>query len=169
MRRISTVLLLAFSVTLFGQIQDPVDWTFTWNESDNGTYELISTATIEEGWKIYSQYLESDDGPVRTSFWYDDETGFEPIGKNEETGSIEEGFDAIFGMNVVSIKKEATFTQRIRLQNGYTGPITGYLEFMACDDEMCLPPTEELFSFAVPAPDGSGGEQASASGKMIPL
>jgi thiol:disulfide interchange protein DsbD len=162
MRRISTVLLLAFSVTLFGQIQDPVDWTFTWNELDNGTYELISTATIEEGWKIYSQYLESDDGPIRTSFFYDDETGFETIGKNEETGDIEKGYDDIFGMDVVSIKKKATFTQRIRLQEGYTGPITGYLEFMACNDEMCLPPTEEMFSFDVPGPDVSDGEPASA-------
>jgi len=159
MRRICTLLLLALSGTLFGQIQDPVDWTFTWNELDNGNYELISTATIEDGWKIYSQYLESDDGPVRTSFMYDDESAFEMVGKNEEGGDIEQGFDDLFGMNVISLKKKATFTQRIRLKEGMSGPITGYLEFMACNDEMCLPPTEEMFSFDIPA---SGGDVAAS-------
>jgi len=165
MRRICTLLLLVFSGTLFGQIQDPIDWSFSWNELENGTYELVSTATIEEGWKIYSQYLESDDGPVRTSFWYDDESGFEAIGKNEESGDIEKGFDDLFGMNVIAIKKKATFTQRIRLKEGFSGPITGYVEFMACNDEMCLPPSEEMFSFDVPAPDGNVAEQATVSGE----
>ncbi len=162
MRRICTLLFFALSGILYGQIQDPVDWTFSWKELDDGTYELISTATIEEGWKIYSQYLESDDGPVRTSFMYDDESGFAMVGKNEEAGDIEKGFDDLFGMNVISLKKKATFTQRIRLEDGHTGPITGYLEFMACNDEMCLPPTEEMFSFDLPASKANEASEETA-------
>ena len=140
--------LLSFSVA--SQIQEPVVWSFDFNDLGNQEYELIFSAEIEKGWKIYSQYLESDDGPVRTSFFYDQPDEIELLGPNEESGKIKEGYEELFEMTVISIAQKATFSQKIR----YTGdqPVIGYLEFMACNDEMCLPPSDVSFSFTLPVP-----------------
>ena len=112
-------------------------------------YLLHFKAIIENGWKIYSQYLESDDGPVRTSFNYDEGDHFELIGKNEEKGKIKSGYEALFDMEVVSISAPyADFVQKVKISDD-TKNNTGYLEFMTCNDERCLPPTPVDFDFSL--------------------
>jgi thiol:disulfide interchange protein DsbD len=108
-------------------------------------YELIFVANIQDGWNTYSQYLESDDGPVRTSFHYDKGT-FQLVGKNIEEGDRKEGHDKMFDMNVIKLLHTATFRQKIKVTDP-SKPITGYVEYMCCNDEKCLPPTEFAFKF----------------------
>jgi len=62
------VVLVSTSVAAFGQILEPVKWTMDQKHIAGDEFELVFTAKIEDGWKVYSQYLESDDGPIRTSF-----------------------------------------------------------------------------------------------------
>jgi hypothetical protein len=124
------------------------------------------TATIDPGWAIYSQYLEDEDGPIPTSFQYDEEGHFELIGKNEETGNRKEAFDPIFEMNVIKFTKKAIFTQKVKATD-LSKPITGYLTYMTCDDERCLPPTDFDFSFQLAAPKEAPakGESGQAAPK----
>lgn len=151
MKSLLLTLFAALTLSLSAQIQEPVTWSFDVRVLENQEFELIFTADIEEGWKIYSQYLESDDGPVRTSFYYDQPELIELIGKNRESGDIKEGYDDLFGMNVVAIAHQAVFSQKIKSHG--TQLVAGYLEFMACNDEMCLPPTEVEFAISLPGND----------------
>jgi len=174
MRLAVLFVLSLISLHVQGQIYNPVTWSTSHEKLDDNTYQLIFTANIEEGWNMYSQYLESDDGPVRTSFHYDEAEGFSLVGKNEESGKIKEGYDEMFGMNVIKLQGEITFTQKVTLSAMPT-TITGYVEYMVCDDERCLPPTEQEFSFtlgnkgqgAAPSPDknkpGEAAEQSASS------
>ncbi|MGB1217615.1 MAG: protein-disulfide reductase DsbD domain-containing protein, partial [Saprospiraceae bacterium] len=128
------------------QILNPVKWLY--DVKQNGDeYEVVFKAQMEDGWYTYSQYLESDDGPIRTSFVYQDKSGnFEMLGKNEESSKNKvEGHDKIFDMNVIKFKKEVTFTQKLKAKDA-SKPLVGYLEYMACDAEKCLPPDEVAFS-----------------------
>jgi len=129
----------------FAQIPQPVQWEFETKKVSDDTYELIYKAEVEEGWSIYSQYLESDEGPIATAFEYDTE-GFELVGKNEETGDITTTYDELFAMNLIKLHGAVTFTQTIKVTNT-SEPIEGYLTFMACDKERCLPPEDVDFSF----------------------
>ena len=106
------VILASFSVQLSAQIYNPVKWSTDYKQIGDNEFNLIFTATIEDGWSIYSQYLESDDGPVRTSFEFDTGAHFELVGKNEESGNRKEAFDDLFGMNVIKFSKKAIFTQK---------------------------------------------------------
>lgn len=143
-------LLLSVFMThaLHAQFANPVTWSYNYEALGDNEYELIFTAEIEEGWKIYSQYLESDDGPIRTSFHYDNSDAVELIGKNEESGKISKAYEPLFDMEIISIKGIATFRQKIRLLDA-SQPLTGYLEYMSCNDETCTPPMEEMFSFSL--------------------
>lgn len=136
------------------QILEPVKWDWkVENTNKTDEYKLVFHANIEEGWKVYSQYLESDDGPVRTSFNFEGADNVEFLGKNEESGKIKSGYDKMFDMNVISINApKATFTQRVKVKE-YGSKVTGYLEFMTCNDQQCLPPTAIDFSFDIPRPE----------------
>ena len=151
--RYLTPFILLLTLSLNAQVLDPVKWSFDQKHIDGNEFELIFKASIDEGWTIYSQYLTSDDGPVRTSFFYD-EGAFEKIGKTKEEGPKKEGYDKIFEMDVIKFYKKATFTQRVKVSD-YSKPITGYLEFMTCDATRCLPPTEVDFSFTLQAPNAA--------------
>jgi thiol:disulfide interchange protein len=132
------------------QVLQPVKWTFDSEHVEGNQYDLIFKAKIDDGWTIYSQYLESDDGPIRTSFVIEEPASLKKVGKNKETSpKRKEGFDELFEMNVIKFAKSATFTQRIEVKDNKT-PIIGYLEFMACDKEKCLPPSEVEFEINLP-------------------
>ncbi|MCB0703805.1 MAG: thioredoxin family protein [Saprospiraceae bacterium] len=125
---------------------DPVHWSYGFNKIDDTTFDLIVSAKIDEGWAVYSQFLESDDGPIATYFDFEEGDHYSLIGKAEESGGIKKSFDPVFEMELVKFFHDAVFTQRVKVTDP-TKPVTGYFEFMTCDDTRCLPPKEVEFSF----------------------
>lgn len=143
-------LLLSLSFGLQAQILNPVSWSTSYKQISDTEFDLVFTAKMDDGWVIYSQYLSGDDGPIPTSFNYEKGDHFTLVGKNKEAGDRKEVFDKLFNMTVVKFAHQATFTQRVKV-NDFSKPITGYIEFMTCNDEKCLPPAEEEFSFELVA------------------
>lgn len=140
---------LFFAFASFGQILTPVKWSFESKQISDTEFDLIFTAKIDDGWTIYSQFLDGEDGPVPTTFFFDDkEKHYSKMGKVEESPENRKTqHDDIFDMEVTKFYKKATFTQRVKVTADK--PITGFLEFMTCDATKCLPPAEVDFSFSV--------------------
>ena len=158
---IFAVLLVALAFPVFSQIENPVHWKTEWKKLSGNEVELAFIADIDPGWYIYSQYLESDDGPIRTSFHYENGPHFQLIGKCTEEGKRKEGFDEIFNMDVIKFSGKTIFRQRVKVLNPKAA-IKGYLEFMTCDNDQCLPPTEVDFNFDV---SGAGTAAAVPAGE----
>lgn len=137
---------MAIATSLCAQL-DPVKWSFAAKKISQTEYDLILTADVAKGWYVYSQYLESDEGPIATSFIFDENDSFELMGETAESGNKKEGYDEIFGMNLIKFGGKVAFTQRIKL-TGKPEKINGSLEFMTCDDEQCLPP--KTVDFVIP-------------------
>lgn len=131
---------------LSAQVLEPVKWKFHTKNISSNEFNLIFEAKLDKGWYVYSQTIEGD-GPVPTSFHFEAHPDFELIGSTAEIGDkIKEGMDEVFGMHIKKFGEKARFTQKIKL-NAAQAKITGYLEFMTCDDEKCLPPNQVEFSF----------------------
>ena len=139
-------LALAAASSIHAQL-NPVKWSYEAVKVADGVYDLTFTAHIQDGWYVYSQYLESDEGPIPTSFHFDDNEMVVLEGKTEEAGHRHEGYDELFMMDIVKFSGEPTFTQRVQLKGSTT--LKGYLEFMTCDNERCLPPSEVPFQFTL--------------------
>ena len=143
--------VLFFAIALFtfsalsAQNLNPVKWTYEAKKVADGEYDLVFVPHIMEGWYVYSQYLESDEGPIPTSFTFHENASVEMVGKTTEDGDKHEGYDDMFGMNVVKFSGQPQFTQRVKT-SGET-VLTGFVEFMTCDNNRCLPPTEVEFTF----------------------
>lgn len=143
------LLLLVFSVVfttqlLVAQAPNPVSWTYNAVKVSEAEYDIVFTATVENGWYVYSQHLD-EGGPIPTSFEFNSNDNMELVGKTKEEGNKKEAFDDLFGMNVIKFLDKATFTQRIKLK-GTIPSIQGYLTFMTCNGESCLPPQDIDFN-----------------------
>jgi thiol:disulfide interchange protein DsbD len=148
--------LLFFIANTSGQMFDPVKWSFSTKQVSNAEYDLIFTANIQDGWTIYSQFLDGEDGPVPTSFNFEAGSHYAKAGKTQESPENRKTLhDEVFDMEVTKFYKKATFTQRVKVSD-FAKPVTGYLEFMTCDNARCLPPAEVEFSFEL-KPAGSTG------------
>ncbi|MEY3421620.1 MAG: hypothetical protein RIR48_1916, partial [Bacteroidota bacterium] len=137
-----------------GKILNPVKWRFEIEKISGSDYKLKYIASVDKGWTVYSIYT-SDDGPVPTSVNYDDKSGIELVGKAIEFGAKKEGMDPLFDVNVIKFTADKPYVieQKIKVTNA-AKPIIGYINFMACDNEKCLPPTDAEFTFRIP-PDGA--------------
>jgi len=160
MRYLAIAINIFLSLSLFAQIEEPVEWSFESKHLGNNEFDLISTATVEKGWYIYSQDL-ADDGPVPTTFNFTPkESRYELVGRTDEDGNFIEGFDKIFEMHVKKFKNKAVFTQRVKLKKKRAS-IKGSLEFMTCNDEKCLPPEMVEFKFTPSTDDPIGKSNIS--------
>jgi thiol:disulfide interchange protein DsbD len=137
-----------FSIQINAQIITGAKWTFTAEQKNDKEATLIFKAKIKEKFHIYSQFLPSNDGPVPTSFSFKKNKNYTTVGKVEE-GHAEEVFDQQFQMNVKFFADEAEFKQKIKINSPEKFKVIGTLEYMACDDRMCLPPEPVDFEFVI--------------------
>ena len=135
-----TLLLLVFTITsIQSQIIDPVQWETTVKKNADNGYTLIATAIIESGYHLYSQDVP-EDGPIPTTFTFYTNDTFELVGNtNEEEGETVD--DPVFKMKIKYFDNKAEFNQRIRVLSEELFVIKGEVEYMACDDKFCTPPT----------------------------
>ena len=133
-----------FVSNLQGQVLNPVKWSITSEHLGGEEHNLIFTANMDDPWTVYSQFT-SDEGPYPTTITFESD-GFEAIGKAVETGHKKEGFDKMFGVDVIKFLADKPFiiTQKVKAPSGTE--VTGYLTFMTCNAEMCLPPNDVEFS-----------------------
>ncbi|MFW5543882.1 MAG: cytochrome c biogenesis protein CcdA [Prevotella sp.] len=102
--------------------------------------EIVFTGKIDKGWHVYSTNLGSD-GPIEATFHTDKMDGVELVGKLTHRGREISQYDNIFGMKLRYFENSVQFVQKIK----FTKPnfkLDCYLEFGACNDEMCMPPTQ---------------------------
>ena len=155
------------SGSIHSQIFDPVKWHFESKNIGPDTYELIFTAVIDDGWNIYSQFLESDDGPIATTFEFE-AGGYTRIGKVEEDELNRKKLkDPIFEMEVVKYYHKAIFRQKVKISD-HSRPIKGYLNFMTCNNERCLPPKDVDFTFSLKLVSKSETHSPDISAEVIP-
>lgn len=138
----ATSLFFIFFVSWFmgAQVNNPVKWTTSVEKLSENEYKLISKATIEPGWYLYSQTVPND-GPIPTSFIYDDENGAITILGNttEEVGVLAE--DPVFHMDITWFESSATFEQMIEVEKDQM-EVNAFVEYMVRDAENHLPATE---------------------------
>ena len=147
MRKLCSFLLLMFVVlAAHAQIQDPVKFKTELKTLSDTEGEIIFTAAIDPGWHVYSTNL-GDGGPISATFNVDKMNGLELVGKLKPVGNEISTFDKLFEMKVRYFESTAQFVQKIKFIAG-TYTIEGYLEYGACDDESCLPPTQVPFNLS---------------------
>ena len=158
MKRRNTLFILftlLFSLTAMAQ-QNPVHFSVQQKQVSPTEVEVIFTAKIDQGWHVYSTNLPAD-GPTSASLHVDKAEGLTPVGKLTTRGKELNVYDKTFEMKLRYFENSVGFVQRYKI-TAKTYSIKGYLEYGACNDEMCLPPTQVEFNFK-----GNGPASAPAA------
>jgi len=155
------LLMAILCLPVLAQMQDPVQFKTEWKAISDNEAEIVFTGTIERGWHVYSTDLE-EGGPTSATFNIDQIKGAELVGKLTPKGNELDMMDPVFGMQVRFFEGTAVFVQKIKLTGGDYN-ITGYLNYGACDDQNCMPPTNVEFTFKGKAAGSAKQAAAPAS------
>ena len=141
MRKLLSILtMLVVTVCANAQMLDPVHFTSKLEMLSGDEAQIVFAAKIDNGWHVYSTGL-GNDGPISATFNPVKMDGVKTVGSLTHKGKEISQFDNMFGMKLRYFEGSVTFIQKIK----FTKPeysIDCYLEFGACNDETCLPPTQ---------------------------
>ena len=167
-KSIFSILLLLFAVVVQAQIQEPVKFKSELKTLQAGEAEVVFTGTIDKGWHVYSTDL-GDGGPISATFNVESISGAELVGKLKPVGKEVAAFDKLFEMKVRYFENTAQFVQKLKLTSGEY-KVEGFLEYGACNDENCLPPTQVPFKFSGKAEgtavNGPAADKAADAGDV---
>ncbi|MBR6647844.1 MAG: thioredoxin family protein [Bacteroidaceae bacterium] len=143
MKKLFTLLMLLVTAQMYAQFQDPVQMKHSLKV--NGDEAVLTfTAEIDNGRHLYSTDL-AEGGPTSATLNIEKIAGAEPVGKLTPGAGAIEMYDPMFEMQVKYFEISATFTQKFKITASEFS-IEGYMQYGACNDENCLPPTSYDFS-----------------------
>lgn len=145
---LSFILGLMILSAVNAQVKNPVQWSFSSKRINATTYEVHLTATIEDGWHIYSQ-TTPEGGPVPTSIDYLRNPLLTMDGATKEIGKLEQHNEPLFGVDVKQFSDKVDFVQIVKLKGKAKTALNGSIEFMTCNDHECLPPKSVKFSVPI--------------------
>lgn len=162
MKIIRNILFIALALAVLpaaAQVENVVKWTNSVNDNGDGKYTLVLTADINDGWHIYD-LQNYEGGPNPTTIRFVAGEGAELDGAMRQLSSPVKIYDDIFGMEIGYFEKKAVFEQDVRL-SAQSATVKAEIEYMACNDQNCIPPTEEEITFSIgegqaSAPDTAG-------------
>lgn len=150
--------LSVFSLYIFAQNPVDVKCDFTIN---GGEAELVFKAAIEKGWHVYSVEVV-EDGPTPATLNVEKIEGLKPVGGLKASPKAVKHFEEMFGTDVYYHENNVTFIQKYEI-TGDKCVVEGYLEYGACNDVSCIPPTKVEFSFEKNVPTQATPESQDMS------
>ncbi len=151
MKKAMTIaMLLLMAIMCQAQMADPVKFSAQLKTNGTADGEIVFSGKIADGWHVYSTDL-GEDGPIQATFHVDKKDGVELVGKLTPKGREISQMDPMFEMKLRYFEHSVKFVQKVK----FTKPkysIKCYLEFGACNDQMCMPPTQVNFSKSGTAP-----------------
>ena len=159
MKKVLLIFQLLLTVVLANaQMLNPVKVTSTLKTNGSAEAEIVFSCKIQHGWHVYSTGLGAD-GPISASFNVNKMEGAEPVGKLKARGKEISTFDPLFEMKLRYFEGSATFVQKIKFTKP-TYVIDAYLEYGACSEQNCLPPSEASIKKSGTSPAVDGKEAA---------
>ena len=159
MKKVLLIFQLLLTVVLANaQMLNPVKVTSTLKTNGSAEAEIVFSCKIHPGWHVYSTGLGAD-GPISASFNVNKMEGAEPVGKLKAKGKEISTFDPLFEMKLRYFEGSATFVQKIKFTKP-TYVIDAYLEYGACSEQNCLPPSEASIKKSGTSPAVDGKEAA---------
>lgn len=166
---LSALLLAALHGT--AQPADPVSWSVAVSESGDGISRIVFKARIAEPWHMYDTG-PYDGGPNATAFTFEPNADVTLLGEIEQLSKPVRVYDSLFAMEIGYFEKSAEFVQKVRVAPGRETTLKAVVEWMACDDESCLPPADRTFSIPLKAAavqTAAGGASATPAAPVLSL
>jgi len=145
MKKFLAVLFTILSFTSFSQIFNPVEWKFSQEQISNTEVELTFKASIDEPWHMYSQLVDEEMLATKFTFIYNGDTIISILKEPKPSEEYDETSDIM----LLYFSEEVIFTQKLEINSLNKLEISGYVDYIVCDNGSCLPPDYSEFSFTL--------------------
>lgn len=149
MKKFSLILFSFFIVGIAAAQLNPVSWSFSSKKIGENVYEVQMTATIQQGWHLYSQSQPRDAIAQPTSFVFNKNPLLSFDGQVKEIGKLEKFVDKELEVSANQYSNKVVFVQKVKLKGKAKTNVTGKLTYQTCDDKKCLPPKTVNLSIAL--------------------
>jgi len=147
------LIFIVFSFFIVGllsaQVLNPVNWNFSSKKISDNVFEIQMTATIQQGWHLFSQSQPKDAIAQPTTVVFNKNPLLQLDGKVKEVGALEKFKDEELDISANQYSNKVVFTQRVKLKGKAKTNVTGKLTYQTCNDEKCLPPKTINLSIAL--------------------
>lgn len=157
--------MLLVAILANAQMLDPVKFTSQLKTNSTAEGEIVFSGKIDKGWHVYSTALGAD-GPISATFNKVKLDGVELVGKLQPRGKEISSFDKLFEMNLRYFENSVQFVQKVKFTKP-TYTIDAYLEYGACNDQSCLPPTSVEFKKSGKSPEVAADKAEKADGAAV--
>jgi thiol:disulfide interchange protein DsbD len=131
------------------QVPNPVSWSFSSKKISATVYEVQMTASMQNGWHLYSQAQPKDAIAIPTTFQFTNNPLVQLEGNVKEAGKLEKFTDKELGVSANQYSRQVVFTQKVKLKGKAKSNVAGNVTYQTCDDKKCLPPKTVTFSVAL--------------------
>jgi thiol:disulfide interchange protein DsbD len=138
---------IVFAMNVHAQKPNPVKWTFSAIKKSDKQYEVVASATIDEPWHMYSQFVSG--GPMPTTFTFSKNPLIQLAGKTKEKGKLQKMYDKNFKTELSFFSGKVDFIQTVNLKVASKTNLVGLVEYSICNDDRCLPPAKVSFEVAL--------------------
>lgn len=146
--KVLVAFLLLIPLGVFSEVVTPVKWSAQSVANNDGTADLFFTATIQKGWHLYSPEIP-DGGPIPTSLHLRPSARVSTVAKFVSDKKAISVYDSMFAMQIGYYANSVTFKQKVKITGADAIDLAGYIEYMVCDDQRCLPPENFEFKLAI--------------------
>ena len=148
------LLVVMASVWTLRAQENPVHWNTSVEKGSNGIYTIRFTARIEAPWHMYDMG-PYEGGPNATTITFKPDKSYTLVGSVKQQSTPHKKYDPLFEMEIGTFTGRATFVQQVKLAPSVAGTkIAATVEWMACDESSCLPPSDQNFLITVGDPNG---------------
>lgn len=144
-----TIIAIFINATIMAQSKTKVTWVYAAKKISDKKYELRLTATIQNGYHLYSQNMDADAIALPTSIKFNKNPLVTMQGKSKEVGKLVNEYDAAIQSRSKYYKDKVEFVQVVSLKSNVKTSVSGEVEFMVCNDKSCLPPSKVPFTIAI--------------------
>jgi len=144
--------ILAFSNVAhkaYAQSDQKVKWQYKAIKKGDKLYQIQMTATIDQGWHLYSQQQSADAIALPTTFTFVKNPLIQAKGKTSEQGKLYDEIEPATRSRSRYYTNKVVFVQEVILKKNIKTAFKGEVEFMVCDDKQCLPPGNVKFSVSL--------------------
>ena len=152
-RVLACLALLLFLLFWKGGVAAPVEWSVSTEDRNDGTVRVLFTARIEAPWHIYDLGPYDDMGPNATTVVFEPNESVTLVGGIESLTRPVRVYDSLFALEIGYFEQTARLAQTVRVKAGVKTELKARVEWMACNDESCLPPDEKDFTITLQGPE----------------
>src|SRR5574344_2966636 len=153
LRLISLLFGILISMPLMAQMTaQPITWEAEISQVEGDIYEIKVIGIIDQPkWHIYDLTNYGDTGPTPTKLTINKSANYKTIGNAKITSKVHKAFDQMFGMEIGTCAGKVVVIQKIETLKAVSSKVTVTIEWQACDDQSCLPPSDETLVVNLPA------------------